>query len=94
MPAILPQELLDRINDLISGKDLEKTNRDSLLQKTAREAWDQLFPEKAHRLPKETVLKRWDEVCAQLSRYPNKEKIIRVLESPASGERFYWLDTQ
>jgi hypothetical protein len=93
MPAILPQELLDRVNDLINDKGLEKANRDSSLQDIAREVWDKLFPEKVHRLPKEIIMKRWEEVCSQLSDYPNKEKILRVLESPASGGRFYWLDS-
>ncbi len=96
MPNPLPDRIVTRITELIESKSLPKQERELWLKAAADEAWSILFPEDAHptasRLPPDTRMHRWKEVKKQLSASPHRDKIIRVLESPASGERFYWLD--
>lgn len=81
---------------LINDKQLETEIRDAQLRETASEAWGALFPEDRRRdeprLSSDVRHERWQLVIAQLNSYPEKKKILRVLESSASGERFYWLD--
>jgi len=84
------------MQSVLADSDLAKTVRDKLLSEAADRAWATLFPEDRNpELPRLTSLirkQRWNQVIEQLSMYPDKEKILRILESPASGERFYWLD--
>lgn len=96
MPNIVPEELVDRIGQLLSDKSLERKVRDSRLREVAQEAWNKLFPEDSRperiRLSAEARMRRWQEVSNQLLGHPDRARIIRVLESPASGERFHWVD--
>jgi hypothetical protein len=96
MPSPLPQPIIDQINELIGNRSLPKVQRDSLLNTGANQAWDVLFPEDAGtgttRLPADRRMQRWNELRTQLSADPNRDNIIRVVESQATGERFDWLD--
>lgn len=92
MRQLLPEPIIKRIDQLLNDKSLAKGLRDSLLSEAADEGWNSLFPENVARLPADVAKQRWREVRTQLATHPNQEKILRVLESPASGERFYWLD--
>ena len=92
MPDILPQPLVDRIVQLLNDKSLAKPLRDSLLHEAAAEGWNVLFPENVARLSKDCIMQRWEALGRQLSNHPDRGRIIRVLESSASGERFHWLD--
>ena len=88
----LPWELVNKIDSLAKNKDLEKADRDSQLEELVAEAWNILFPEGISLLPVDLAMRRWQEVRSQLENQPNKDKILRILESQASGERLWWLD--
>jgi hypothetical protein len=93
MPNPLPERIINRIDKLVRGTSLPRELRDQQLGETAQEAWRLLFPEDTqdHCLPPDARMQRWNEVRDQLSANPIREKILRVLESPANGEPFYWL---
>ena len=91
MKDVLPEGIVERINQVLNDKNLARSQRDSLLEELAMDGMNALFPEGIARLPAETAMKRWDQLHNQLSTNPNRDKIIRVLESRASGERFHWL---
>lgn len=96
MPNHLPDSIVARITELIESRGLPKKERNASLKAAANEAWNILFPEdtnpSASRLPPDTRMGRWNEVKEQLSANPHRDKIIRIVESSASGERFHWLD--
>ncbi len=89
----LLKAIIDRINGTLVGASQTREFRDSLLKGVAGGAWSALFPEGVAQLPKDVIMKRWADVSQQLSAHPNRQKILRILESPASGERFHWLDS-
>ena len=89
----IPKDILQRISQILDDASLSRDRRDSLLAESGSEAWHALFPEGADRLSEDEVMRRWDETSMQLSAFPKREQILRILESPASGERFYWLDS-
>ena len=93
MPNPLPERIINRIDKLVRGTSLPRELLDQQLGETAQEAWRLLFPEDTqdYFLPPDARMQRWNEVRDQLSANPIREKILRVLESPANGEPFYWL---
>jgi hypothetical protein len=95
MPNHLPNQIIDRITELISDQSSPKAERDRLLKSVAEDAWYALFPEDtvsfSASIPSETRRKRWAELQAQLAGNPSADKIIRVITSCASGEQFYWV---
>jgi hypothetical protein len=92
----LPAGIIDRISELIGDKRLPKDQRAPSLKAAANEAWTMLFPEDALSnspgLSPEVRMQRWRRVRDQLAGNPDPDKIIRVLESPANGEGFDWLN--
>jgi hypothetical protein len=88
----IPDQILGRISEVLGDKSLSREVRDRLLDQAAADAWKAMFPETAHRLPDEVALQRWEELSNQLAQNPKHEQILRIIESRASGEPFYWLD--
>ena len=89
----IPDYIFDRINEVLADKSLSRDLRDRKLEEAAVEAWHAIFPEGSHRLSEAAIMQRWEEVNTRLSRFQNRDQIMRIIESQASGERFHWLDS-
>jgi hypothetical protein len=87
--------IITRITEIMGNRSLTRKDRDVALNAAADEAWSALFPEDAqpsNRLTPEARMNRWNSVRQQLSGNPNCDKILRIIESTASGESFHWLE--
>jgi len=91
-------EIVCRIHDTIRDVNLPRAKKIAILENLAVTYWKEVFPE--YKTPAfddisaDDMATRWTEIRAEsgLDRYENREQILYVLDWPASGGNFYWVE--
>ena len=92
------QSIIEAIDSVIEDRQMRVGEKVLTLQNLASQYWDTIYPDLGTQtydtLTTQEKQARWDDVLygRALSHTNNPEKIKRVLNWPATGEMFDWLE--
>ena len=87
--------IIRRIDEVIKETQKPRQTKVEILQHLALTCWREVIPEYGtetlKRLESDEMRRRWSVVRHEVEKYKTKDQILYVLDWPASGGNFYWV---
>lgn len=89
-------QIIHKIDEVIRDAHTTRDKKIASLQHLALICWQEVIPEYSNpdkfiQLDQDEIHKRWMNIRDDIGKYKTKEKILYVLDWPASGGDFYWV---
>ena len=89
-------KIIRQIDETIRDAQPSRDAKIERLKNLATACWNEVIPEYGtegfKNLKSDDMRKRWSTVCNEVEKYDSRDRILYVLDWPASGGNCYWVE--